>query len=64
MAKQRMHRIAEMDYAKGDAENLRNRVIALRSAALEQDDFENSVMLSHVVAFMAVAIEQMYGDKR
>ena len=51
---------AEMDYAKEDSEELRKEMIFLRDEALKQGDMEWSIKLSHVVAWMAVAMEEIY----
>lgn len=40
---------------------LREEMIELRDGALAQNDFQWAVTLSHVVAFMANAIEEVYG---
>jgi hypothetical protein len=58
--KQKVLKAAEMDYSKQDSEALRQEMIELRNAALEQGDLEWSVKLSHTVAWMAVAIEEIY----
>ncbi|MQX96109.1 hypothetical protein GHK03_07845 [Sinorhizobium medicae] len=42
-----------------DGEALREEVIALRDEALRQDDFEWAVKLSHVVAWMAEAMQEL-----
>lgn len=52
--------IAEMNYDKEASEALRNHIIALRDAALTSGHMEWAVTLSHTVAFMATAIEEMY----
>ena len=57
------YRIADMDYFKSDTEELRNEVIALRDEALKQGDMYWAITLSHVIAFMAVALEEMYKEE-
>lgn len=42
-----------------DGEALREEVIALRDEALRQDDFEWAVKLSHVVAWMPEAMQEV-----
>jgi hypothetical protein len=53
-------RAGEHNYSKADSEALRETVIKLRDEALLQNDFEWAVKLSHVVAWMASAIEIVY----
>ncbi len=54
--------IAEMEYSADAAENLRCEVIKLRDIALKRGDFITAVLLSHTIAFMHVAIQEMYAN--
>lgn len=51
--------VAEFPYDRQASLDLRNAIIELRDEALKQGDFEWAVKLSHVVAWMAVAIEKL-----
>ncbi len=55
--------IAEMEYGYSEAEDLRAAIIKLRDEALKQGDFTNAVLLSHAIAFMHAAIEELYATK-
>ena len=46
-----------MTYDRAESLALRQEIIELRDEALKQGDFEWSIKLSHVVAWMAKAIE-------
>lgn len=53
-------RIAEADYTVSDSAQLREDVIKMRDEALQENDFTKAVQLSHVIAFMAIAITVMW----
>lgn len=55
-------KIAETDYDKEDCETLRNHIILLRDAALDSGHMEWTVTLSHAIAFMRVAIDNMWKE--
>jgi hypothetical protein len=52
-------RAAEMNYDKVHSEYLRQELVHLRDQFLEVGDMGVAVILSHMVAWMAVAIETM-----
>lgn len=54
-------KVAGMEYDREASEELRAELIALRDDALAQADFEWSVKLAHAVAWMAVAMDQLFG---
>jgi hypothetical protein len=58
------YRIAEMDYDLKSSNDLRDKMIELRDAALKQGNMEWAVTLSHVIAFMMVAIDEMFNRMR
>lgn len=51
---------AGVDYSKFDSLALRDEVITLRDEALRQNDFEWSVKLSYVIAWMFVMIKERW----
>ncbi len=55
-------KVAEMDYDKKESLELRTEMIVLRDEALHQGDFNWSVKLSHVIAWMAVVIEERWPE--
>lgn len=55
--------IAGVDYDKETAESLRQQIIDLRDTALKAGYMEWTVMLSHCVAFLAKAIEEMWKEE-
>ena len=48
------HRIEGIDYSLEGIEDIRRTVIQLRDSALEQNQFEWSVALSHAIAMLAL----------
>lgn len=62
--KAKTYQIAEMSYDRAAANQLRNDMIQIRDEALKCGAMEWSVVLSHVVAFMAAAIPIMYAEEK
>jgi hypothetical protein len=60
-AASKTHVIAAMSYDREAAGALRDEAIAIRDAALKANEMNTTIVQSHVVAFMAVAIKEMYG---
>ena len=54
----------ETSYNREDAERLRSSLIELRDGALEAAAFDWAVSLSHSIAFMAVAIAAIWGNRK
>jgi hypothetical protein len=52
-----------MAYDRASSQELRSKVIELRDEALKQNDFEWAVNLSHVIAWMACAIDVIYPEQ-
>lgn len=46
-------------YTKAVVAELRENLIVLRNGAIEHDRFDYAVGLSHVIAFLAFAIEEL-----
>ena len=55
--------VIEFPYDRKASLDLRNAVVELRDEVLTRGDFEWAVKLSHVVAWMAVAIEKLQPEK-
>jgi hypothetical protein len=51
----------ETSYTREDAEAMRLGLITLRDAALDAAMFEWAVSLSHTIAFLAVASDEIWG---
>jgi hypothetical protein len=53
----------ETAYSRQDAEELRNDLITLRDEALRLGAIDMAVKLSHAIAFMARAIEEIWNPR-
>lgn len=49
---------AEMDYDRQASLDLREEIIAIRDKALAENNWDSTVRLSHVIAWMAVMIDR------
>jgi hypothetical protein len=54
--------VGDIEYNKEESLALREEIIVLRDEALKQAEFEWAVKLSHVVAWMAIIIEERFND--
>jgi hypothetical protein len=55
-------RAGEMNYGKAESLSLREGVIVCRDEALDQGAMTSAVFLSHVIAWMAVMIEEHWPE--
>lgn len=62
MTDRRTFRAAEMDYGLEESEKLREELIVYRDQALNEGDMGKAVVLSHVIAWMAVTIPFLFEE--
>lgn len=52
----------ELTFTKASTNELRDNLIVLRDSALQQNEFQWAVLLSHIVVYMKTSIEIIWDD--